>query len=101
MRRLYSTFAGSWPGLGLLVMRLVVGSVLLFGVGLKRRNDPPLPTIVTSAPLAGSGLLLIAGLWTPLAGSVVVVIEIWDIMTMKQDALVGLLAEPLLALWRC
>jgi putative oxidoreductase len=73
-------------------MRLVVGSVLLLGAGPKLWNDPPLQTIVTSAPLAASGLLLIAGLWTPLAGSVVVVIEIWEIMTMNQDPWVGLLA---------
>ena len=29
LRRLYSTFAGGWPGIGLLLMRLVVGSVVL------------------------------------------------------------------------
>jgi hypothetical protein len=75
LRRLYSTFASSWPGLGLLVMRLVVGSVLLFGAGPKLWNDPPLQTIITFASLAGAGLLLIAGLWTPLAGTVVVAIE--------------------------
>jgi hypothetical protein len=56
-------------------MRLVVGSVLLFGAGPKLWNDPPLQTIITSASLAGAGLLLIAGLWTPLAGTVVVAIE--------------------------
>ena len=33
LRRLYSTFAGGWPGIGLLVMRLVVGSVLLVQYG--------------------------------------------------------------------
>ena len=30
LRRLYSTFAAGWPGIGLLLMRLVVGSVLIW-----------------------------------------------------------------------
>jgi hypothetical protein len=77
LRRLYSTFAGSWPGIGLLLMRLVVGSVLLLRAGSKLWNDETLQTIITSAPLAGSGLLLIAGLWTPLAGAVAAVIVVW------------------------
>ena len=28
LRRLYSTFAGGWPGIGLLLMRLVIGAVV-------------------------------------------------------------------------
>jgi putative oxidoreductase len=73
-------------------MRLVVGSVLLLGAGPKLWNDPSAQTIVTSALLAASGLLLIAGLWTPVAGTVVGAIETWEILTMNQDPLVGLLA---------
>ena len=92
MRRLYSTFDGRWPGLGLLFMRLVVGSVLLLGAGPKLWNDAPFQTIVTSAPLAGSGLLLIARLWTPVAGTVVVAIESWEFLTIDQHPLVDLLA---------
>ena len=41
MRRLYSTFAGSWPGAGLLLLRLVVGSVLLLRGGANAWNDGP------------------------------------------------------------
>ena len=33
LRRLYSTFAGGWPGIGLLLMRLVVGAVVLWHAG--------------------------------------------------------------------
>jgi hypothetical protein len=42
--------------------------------------------------LTGSGLLLIAGLGTPLTGTLVAVIEIWRILTMDEDPLVCLLA---------
>lgn len=92
MRRLFSTFASSWPGIGLLLMRLVIGSVLLLRAGSKLWTDPPIQTTLTSVSLTGSGLLLVAGLWTPLAGTLVAVIEIWRILTMDEDPLVCLLA---------
>ena len=92
MRRLYSTFAGGWPGFGLVVMRLVVGSVLLVRAGPQLLSDPPFQTTLTFASLAGLGLLLVAGLWTPLAGTVVAVTEISRILTVDEDPLVCLLA---------
>ena len=68
MRRLYSTFAGGWPGIGLLLMRLVVGAVILWYVGPRLWSGPPLLTGVGYAFLVLGALLLIAGLWTPVAG---------------------------------
>ena len=97
LRRLYSTFAGGRPGLGLLLMRLVVGSVLLVRVGPQLWNDSLLPTTLASVPLAGSGLLLLAGLWTPLAGTVVAVIEISQILRVAEHPFVGLLAGTIAA----
>ena len=96
MRRLYSTFAGGWPGIGLLLMRLVVGSVLLVCAGPQLWSDPPLQTL-TSASLATSGLLLVAGLWTPVAGAVVAVIEISPILRVAEHPVVGLLAGTIAA----
>ena len=55
MRRLYSTFAGGWPGTGLLLMRLVVGSVLVVRAGLHLWGDPPLNITITSAILSAPG----------------------------------------------
>jgi hypothetical protein len=92
LRRLYSTFAGSWPGAGLLLLRLVFGSVVLVGAGSKVWSAAPLETTLTSAFLAGSGLLLIAGLWTPLAGTAVAAIAILRVLTMAADPLVCLMA---------
>jgi hypothetical protein len=97
VRRLYSTFAGGWPGIGLLVMRLVVGSVLLVGTGPTLWSAPPLHLTLTSASLALSGLLLVAGLWTPVAGAVVAVIEISQIFRVDEHPMVGLLAGTIAA----
>ena len=92
MRRLYSTFAGSWPGAGLLLLRLVVGSVVVVRAGATLWAGAPLDATPTSASLAASGVLLIAGLWTPLAGTVVAAFELSHILTMAPDRLVCLLA---------
>ena len=86
MRRLYSTFAGGWPGTGLLLMRLVVGSALVVRASMTLLSDPP-PVIVTVPAmfLLGTGFLLIAGLWTPVAGSVVALTELWKMLTLPGD----------------
>jgi hypothetical protein len=80
LRRLYSTFAGGWPGVGLLLMRLVVGAVVLWRASPGLSSGSPLH-IVASAALALAALLLIAGLWTPVAGAVVAVVAIFEILT--------------------
>ena len=80
MRRLYSTFAGGAPGIALLLMRLVVGAVVLWRAGPGLWSGPPLD-IVASAALALVALLLIGGLWTPVAGAVIAVVAISEILS--------------------
>ena len=86
LRRLYSTFAGGWPGLGLLLMRLVVGSALLV-----RASSPlwsaalPVSTTITCAFLLGSAILLISGLWTPIAGTLVASITVGQALALCED----------------
>jgi uncharacterized membrane protein YphA (DoxX/SURF4 family) len=92
VRRLYSTFAGSCPGAGLLLLRLVVGSVLVVDGASTLWSDPPLQATLTSASLTGFGLLLSAGLWTPLVGTAVAGIEIWRALTSAQEPLVRLIS---------
>ncbi len=87
MRRLYSTFAGGWPGIGLLLMRLVVGSALVMRATSNVWNSPPTHATVTAAFLATSGILLIPGLWTPIAGTVVAVIAIGQVLAVPGDLL--------------
>ena len=92
MRRLYSTFAGGWPGAGLLLLRVVVGSVLIVRAGLRLWTDlPPMNVTIPAVHLMGAGLLLIAGLWTPIVGTSIALIEIWKILTAPGDKWVWLL----------
>ena len=73
MQRLFSTFADGRPGAGLLIQRLLVGAGLMYCVAA-----PPAVT-VTAPQVIGAlaGLLLIAGLWTPVAGAVAACAEVW------------------------
>ena len=80
MRRLYSTFAGGWPGVGLLLMRLVVGAALVMRASSIVWSSPPTHTTITAAFLAGCGILLIPGLWTPVAGMLVALIAVGQVI---------------------
>ena len=66
-------------------MRVVVGSVLVVRAGLRLWGDPPISTTVTSAILLGVGILLIAGLWTPVAGTLAALVEALKILTLPGD----------------
>ena len=91
MRRLYSTFAGGWPGMGLLLMRSVIGGVLMVRASLRLWGDPPLNITITAVILLVAGFLLVLGLWTPIVGTSVAVIEVWKILTQPGDRWLWLL----------
>ena len=76
MRRLYSTFATGLPGVGLLLMRLVVGLALVAEGCTTLWGGPPVGKAAISAALATAGLFLALGLWTPVMGTAVALIEI-------------------------
>lgn len=86
MRRLFSTFAPGWPGVGILLMRLVVGIGLLDGAGTALWHNPPIRMAIASALLVAGATLLIAGLWTPLAGTVVACVELWKVFALPGDS---------------
>ena len=90
MQRLYSTFAGGWPGAGLLCLRLIAMIGTLhdvingFASGLK---------LVRISIEVATGLLLCAGLWTPISGGVLAVCMLWSAFSGRGD----FWAETLLA----
>lgn len=77
MQRLFSTFPNSWPGVGLLLLRLCLAIALLhFGiVGL---SNPSEMTVLAQELLACAGaIFLLAGLWTPVVGLLVAADQVW------------------------
>ena len=78
LQRLFSTFADGWPGVGLLLLRLLTGAALIgFGIAGLISGPAPLPTTVLQIVGIVAGILLLVGLWTPVAGAVVAVIKLW------------------------
>jgi len=72
-------FARGWPGVGLLLLRLVVG-IALIGRAVAQLNSGPSFYVAALCVLAmGLGVLLLAGLWTPVAGTLVAVLEICQV----------------------
>lgn len=80
MRRLFSTFARGQPGAGLLLIRVVVGISLIANGIVRFRTDQSFEWIVLDILTIGAGTLFVVGLWTPVAGFLVVVLAIWSIM---------------------
>jgi putative oxidoreductase len=66
VQRLFSTFPNSWPGLGLLILRLATG-ISLAAVAHTGGNLVGVAGSPILCVLYGVALLLWIGLWTPLA----------------------------------
>jgi putative oxidoreductase len=75
LQRLFSTFADGWPGAALLIQRLVAGGALVYSGVACATATPICATIVPQTVGAAVGFLLIVGLWTPIAGLVVAILE--------------------------
>jgi putative oxidoreductase len=95
LQRLFSTFANGWPGLGLLIQRLVLGIALLYhGIALfwgVPATEPVTPEIVGSV----LGLFILAGLWTPAAGTLVAVVQVWIALAGGGDESVAIVLAAL------
>ena len=73
MQRLFSTFPGGLPGAGLVLLR-VAAAIPLVHAGLLTASSPSpsIPGVVTAV----GAILLLIGLWTPLAGALIVVAQL-------------------------
>jgi putative oxidoreductase len=85
LRRLFSTFADGWPGVGLLLIRLAVGSVLVAQALSILRSRPAFEQAALEIVAMAGGVLLIAGLWTPVAGSAIALLEAWNLIALSGD----------------
>ena len=86
MQRLFSTLADSWPCRGLLIQRLLVGLALVY-IDFACLSATPVCTFAVSNSIgAVAGLLLIAGLWTPIAGFLIVGAEGWIALSRTSNA---------------
>ncbi len=85
MQRLFSMFPNGWPGRGLLLLRLVSG-ILLINDGVSGLLEgPSWPGIIRLFLEIATGILLLVGLWTPMAGVLVIVVELWSMLSRTGD----------------
>ena len=82
MQRLYSSFALGWPGAGLLCLRLITAIATSHYVINGFNSGPSLLRILIEGV---AGLLLCAGLWTPIAGSALSVVALWSAFSEHGD----------------
>jgi hypothetical protein len=67
-------------------MRVVAGSALAMGAGVTLLSDPPpMNVTIPAILLMGAGILLIAGLWTPVAGISIALTEVWKMLMLAGD----------------
>lgn len=88
-------FPGGWPGAGLLVLRLAAAIPLIIGGALAVRDAPQLGLHAIYFATIGVGILLLAGLWTPVAGALQVITEVWIFFSKGDGANLHLLLAAL------
>lgn len=98
LQRLFSTFPNSWPGFGLLLLRLGVGIALIY-LGIRPFFvTPGAPSIVARGTIEGvGGIFLAAGLWTPIVGTVITLDELWIAFSPSPSELDSRLIHVILA----
>jgi uncharacterized membrane protein YphA (DoxX/SURF4 family) len=95
LQRLFSTFANGWPGIGLLVQRLVTATALLC-YGIDHLREPfPFASVFPNVIAAGAGMLLLVGLWTPVVGTVIAIAELGIVCSHVGDPSVPLILAAL------
>lgn len=80
MQRLYTTFPNEWPGAGLLLLRLAEGVPSVVAGATQVLESGIVLTAVPQVIDILSGLLLIAGLWTPIGAVLQALVELSNVL---------------------
>jgi putative oxidoreductase len=95
LQRLFSTFAEGWPGAGLLLQRVLTSTILLYyGASHLLENArlaPSLPHLIAAV----AGILLLIGLWTPVAGITIATVQVWIFLAWSGNSLIAILLAGL------
>ena len=95
LQRLFSAFPNSWPGRGLLLQR-VVTAAFLFCFGFGHLSEAAQFALAFPHVIAASaGVLLLLGLWTPICGMLIAVVEVWIALSSAGDGGVSIILAAL------
>ena len=95
MQRLFSTFANGWPGAGLLLQRILTATLLIRLGVIELMGTSSTFSMIPQLLGAGAGILLLAGLWTPVVGTLIAVIELWVTITHASDPWISIVLATL------
>jgi putative oxidoreductase len=85
LQRLFATFPEGWPGTGLLLVRAVAAiPVVLQGIGVPL-TAPIQTASILEVAAACFAVLLLVGLWTPVAGGLMAVAELCLVLSHASD----------------
>jgi putative oxidoreductase len=90
LQRLFSTFADGFPGGGILLLRLLAGGVLI-NQGIAAMHAGTHTALVVQIFAAAAGLLIVGGLWTPAAGVLTGMAELWLAFTQPGTQLLAIM----------
>jgi uncharacterized membrane protein YphA (DoxX/SURF4 family) len=100
VQRLFSTFADGWPGIGLLLLRLLTGSALVYFGIFSLHDGPPSLSVALQTVGIAAGIVLLAGIFTPVAGTLAALVKlsiaIWRFSSHMGDPWIAL-AQAVLA----
>ena len=74
-------FPNGWPGRGLLLLRLGAGIVLTHDGVAELLMTPEWHGIIRQSLATVGGVLLLIGFFTPMAGVLVVIVELWTALS--------------------
>jgi uncharacterized membrane protein YphA (DoxX/SURF4 family) len=66
---------------GLLLLRLVAAITAIVHDLMKLEAGLPIGGVILEGLCIAAGILLLAGLWTPVSGSLVAVLALWDLIS--------------------
>jgi uncharacterized membrane protein YphA (DoxX/SURF4 family) len=77
LQRLFSTFPAGFPGIGLLILRLGAGVPLIYFAREDLLAAPDAAKVAFGIVKICDGILLLFGLWTPVAGGIAAFAGLW------------------------
>lgn len=91
MQRLFSTFASGWPGVGLLLQRVVAAIMLVRFCVIYLTDSPFSMSMIPHLIGACAAMLFLVGLWTPFVGALIAVVELWIASTHLGDPWISII----------
>jgi putative oxidoreductase len=85
LQRLFSSFAGGWAGAGVLLQRILTAILLARSCIIGLAGAPFSLTMIPHLIGGCAAILLLIGLWTPIVGVLIVIIELWVVLNHISD----------------